>query len=253
MTYGLSRRSGLGSDEVSGWLGELLQRSRAENRFEAERERVEELCRLLRGAGFTNQWLEEFTEGRLHSGSIKRWTRGVEVRDTSGKDELMGELMAFVEGGHRVSDLSGYADAKKSIDSVPISFAQCALFVANLLKLDMDLQGFLQLNQELTETGLTAKGIVKTNELRRSLDAKGLKMEVEEEIYKAANRHGDGEGMLKALAATESLRSIMAEAMAQKKESDDYAAKIASQKTELVNLVNETVSFRAMLMSPRHS
>ena len=36
----------------------------------------------------------------------------------------------------------------------------------------------------------------------------------------------------------------MAEAMAQKKESDDYAAKIASQKAELGNLVNETVSYR---------
>ena len=68
---------------------------------------------MLRGAGYTNQWIEDFTEGRLPIGSIKRWTRGVEVGDTSGKDGLMGELRAFVEGGHRVSDLSGYAEAKK--------------------------------------------------------------------------------------------------------------------------------------------
>ena len=234
----------MGADEVSGWLGELLQLSRVENRSEAERKRVEELCRLLRGAGYTNQWLEDFTKGRLPSGSIKRWTRGVEVRDTSGKDELMGELRAFVEAGHRVSDLGGYADAKKTLDGVPMTFAQCVAFVGNLLKLDVDLQGLLQLNQELADTGLTAKGIVKTNELRRSLDGKGIKIEVEEEIYEAANKHGDGEGVLKALAAIESLRSIVAEAVAQKKESDDYAAKIVSQRTELGNLVNETVSYR---------
>jgi hypothetical protein len=81
----------------------------------------------------------------------------VEVRDASGKDELMGELRAFVEGGHKVSDLSAYADARKSIDSVPITFAQCTTFAANLLKLGVDLQGFLDLNKELADTGLTAK------------------------------------------------------------------------------------------------
>ncbi len=216
----------MGADEVRDWLGELLQLSRVENRSEAERERVEELCRLLRGAGYTNQWLENFTGGRLPSGSIKRWTRGVEVRDTSGKDELRGELRAFVGGGHKVSDLSGYADAKKSIGGVPMTFTQCAVFADNLLKLDVDLQGFLRLNQELADTGLTAKSIEKTNELRKSLDAKGLKIEVEEEIYKAANRYGDGEGVLKTLAATESLRSIVTQAITQKKESDDYASKI---------------------------
>jgi hypothetical protein len=209
----------------------------------AERDHVEELCRLLRGAGYTNKWLEDFTKGRLPSGSIKRWTRGVEVRDTSGKDELMGELRAFVEGGHKVSDISAYMDAKRTIDGVPITFAQCATFGANLLKLDIDLQGFLQLNQDLADTGLTATGITRTNELRRSLDAKGLKIEVEEEIYEAANRHGDGEGVLRSLAAIESLRSIVAEAMAQKKESDDYASKIVSQKAEYINLLNETVSY----------
>ena len=234
----------MGADEVSGWLGELLQLSRVAKRSEAERGRVEELCRLLRGAGHTNQWLEEFTEGRLRVGSIKRWTRSVEVGDTSGKDELMSELRAFVEGGHKVSDLSAYDDAKKVINGVPITFAQCAAFAANLAKLEVDIQRFLQLNQELADTGMTAKGIVRTNELRRSLDAKGLKMEVEEEIYKAANRHGGGEGVLKALAATENLRSIVAEVVAKEKVSADYDEKIASQKTEFVNLVNETASYR---------
>jgi hypothetical protein len=234
----------LSADEVSGWLGELLQLSRTKKRSEAERGHVEELCRLLRGVGYTNQWLEDFTEGGLPSGSVKRWTRGVEVSDTSGRDELMGELRAFVEGGHKVSDLVGYADAKKCLDGVPMTFAQCTAFVTNLQKLDVNLEAFQQLSKELADTGLTAKGILKTNELRRSLDGKGLKIEVEEEIYEAANRHGDGEGVLKMIAATESLGSIMAEAMAQKKESDDYAAKIVSQKAELGNLVNETVSYR---------
>ncbi len=53
--------------------------------------------------------------------------------------------------------------------------------------------------------------------------------------------------MLKALAATEDLRLIMALVMAQKKESDDYSKKIVSQKVELGNLVNETVSFRGTM------
>ncbi len=40
----------MGSDEVSGWLGELQRFSKIQNRSEEERGRVEELCRLLRGA-----------------------------------------------------------------------------------------------------------------------------------------------------------------------------------------------------------
>ena len=233
----------MSADEVNGWLGELLGLSKIEKRSKQDGDRVEELCRLLRGAGYTNQWLQDFTEGRLRSGSIKRWTLGVEVRDTSGKDDLMGELRAFVESGHNVSDLDAYVDAKKAIDIVPISFAACATFAANLQKLDVNLIDFLQLNQELADTGLTANGILRTNELRKSLDGKGLRIEVEEDIFKAADRHGGGEGVLKMIAATESLGSILTEVITQKKESDGYAEKIASQKVELSSLEIETVSY----------
>ena len=118
----------MSAEDVSSWLGELLKLSKVEKRSEAERGRLEELCRLLRGVGYTNQWIEEFTEGRLPSGSIKRWTRGVEVKDTSGKDELMSELRAFVDRGYKVSDLGEYADAKKSLDDLPMTFAQCSVF-----------------------------------------------------------------------------------------------------------------------------
>ncbi len=234
----------MSADEVSGWLAELHKLSGTKKRSEAERNRVEELCRSLRGAGYTNQWLEDYTGGRLPSGSIKRWTRGVGVRESSGRDELMGELRAFVEGGHRVSDLGGYRDAKKSLDGVPMTFTQCTAFAANLQKMDVDLTELQQLSQELADTGLNAKGIVKTNELRRSLDDKGLKIEVEEEIYKAANKHGDAEVVLKAIAASESLMSIADEVDAQRRESDDYTLRIASQKNEFSNLVNQTVSYR---------
>ena len=64
-----------------------------------------------------------------------------------------------------------------------MTFAQCTAFVANLRSWMWVLQGFQQLSKELADTGLTAKGILKTNELRKSLDGKGLKIEVEEEIY----------------------------------------------------------------------
>ena len=38
----------MSADEVSVWLCELLQLSKVENRSNAERDSVEELCRLLR-------------------------------------------------------------------------------------------------------------------------------------------------------------------------------------------------------------
>jgi hypothetical protein len=234
----------MNADEVSGWLGELLQLSKVENRSDIEKERVGELCRLLRGAGYASQWLEDFTEGKLRLGNIKRWTKGVEVSDVSGKDELMGELRSFVESGHRVSDLSGYADAKKALESLPMTFVQCAGFVGNLMKLEANPQELLLLSKELAETGLTAKGISRTNVLRKSLDGKGIKIEVEEEIFKAANMHGSGEGVLNAIAATEDLRFIVAQTMDQKKESKRYAEEIVSQKSELNNLIHETISYK---------
>ena len=52
----------MSADEVSVWLGELLQLSGTKKRSEAESKRVEELCQLLRRAGFTNKWLEDYTE-----------------------------------------------------------------------------------------------------------------------------------------------------------------------------------------------
>lgn len=233
----------MSAEDVRGWLGELLQISRVSKRSDEEFERGKEICRGLRSVGYTIQWIEDFTEGRIWSGTIKRWTRGMEVKDTSGRDKLMEELRVFVESGHSVSDLDEYAEAKKTLESVPISFTKCVGLASNLLQLDTDFEGLLKLSGELADTKLNAKGILRTNELRRSLDAKGLTADVEDTLLRAADRHGSGEEVLEIIAAGESLREVVEQVFARKKAYDEFSEKIVSQRSELNNLVDQTRSY----------
>ena len=61
---------------MMSWLGELLESSRVGDRGE----RLQEVCRALRGLGFSNNELSAFSGGVYPMSSINRWTKGVKVR-----------------------------------------------------------------------------------------------------------------------------------------------------------------------------
>jgi hypothetical protein len=113
---------------MTSWLGELLELSRVGDRGE----RLREVCRSLRGLGFSNSELSGFSGGVYPMSSINRWTAGVKVTSSAEKDELMSELRGFVEGGHNVSDIKACKEADSLLRGEGLDFERCIKLAGEL-------------------------------------------------------------------------------------------------------------------------
>ena len=88
-------------------IRELSQLSRASKRDKAQMERAYGLMRNLRELSFTNHELFVIFRRRVAEVSIKRNTRGVEVRDTAEHDQVLEKLTDFADRGYEVADIGG--------------------------------------------------------------------------------------------------------------------------------------------------
>jgi hypothetical protein len=85
-----------------------VQLSLLPRRSHAQSREAKQIFRLLREEGYTNRELETLVDGVWTMRTIKTYTGGVEVRDTSEKDELMVNLRNFIIRGDKPDDLKDY-------------------------------------------------------------------------------------------------------------------------------------------------
>ena len=166
--------------------------------------------RRLRECGFTNHELFVIIRGKISEVSIKRNTRGVEVRDTKEHDEVIELLADYADGGYEVSDIEDYKKSREILDNAKLTF-DCAIFAENLLLLGVDTHGLLKLGEEIAGENLTAKSIRENIELNEDLAGKKITVEVQREIRDAAAKYGDPANILKIVNASGGLRVIASE------------------------------------------
>jgi hypothetical protein len=81
---------------IPSLIRELSQLSRAPKLDQAQMERAYGLMRKMRELGFTNHELSVIFR-KVAEASIKRNTRGVEVRDTAEHDRILKKLIDFAD------------------------------------------------------------------------------------------------------------------------------------------------------------
>jgi hypothetical protein len=110
---------------MMSWLGELLELSKSDDRGD----RVQTVCKALRGLGFSNNELSAFSGGIFPTASINRWTRGVKVTSSEEKDRLMTELRSFVSDGFKVEDIEACKKADELLKDKDLDFEKCIKLV----------------------------------------------------------------------------------------------------------------------------
>jgi hypothetical protein len=161
-------------------------------------ERAYGLMRKLRELDFTNHELFVIFRKKVAEVSIKRNTRGVEVRDTTEHDQILEKLTDFTDMGYEVADIGGYKKSKAVLDEAKygLTFDSCAMLAGNLRILGVDTLGLVKLSDELTGKGLTTKSIRANIDLNDELKAKGITVKIQEEILAAAKSYSDPPSIL---------------------------------------------------------
>jgi hypothetical protein len=138
------------------------------------RDQAINLLRKLREKGFTNNELSEFIDPAWSVNSIKRFTRGVEVKDMTEKNSLMNSLASFAESGNDIQDMEDYLRIRGIIPFPEVSFRQLSSIYDRISGLDMPLEIALEYVKKIYTETRTPEELEKVLVDLHFLKSKGL-------------------------------------------------------------------------------
>jgi hypothetical protein len=119
------------------------------------RAKARQLISELYSVGFTPKEIEELTEARWKSNTISKYCRGLEVKDSSEKNEALALLKEFILNDGSWDELEFYVKTKKNMSSE-----------------DLVLDDLIELKKDIDYHGLDLSTVGSINGLLRKNDTK---------------------------------------------------------------------------------
>jgi len=161
----------------------------------------------LRSYGFTNRELTVLARRRVPEPTIKRWTRGVTVEDTTEHDKIIAMLGDFALGGNTIKDLDEYKTDREEVSGI-LSFKDCVKLAGNLQAIGADIMGLLKLGKELADLNLKVPSINANIALNKELMDVGVTPKIQVELLEASRRFGDPQRVFEALEIYDDIKAL---------------------------------------------
>jgi flagellar biosynthesis chaperone FliJ len=226
---------------MMSWLGEFLELSRVGDRGE----RLQEVCRVLRGLGFSNSELSSFSSGVYPTSSINRWTSGVKVTSSAEKDELMSELRGFVEGGHKVSDIEACKKADSLLRGKGLDFERSIKLAADLESVESTPTDLQCLAVQLRDNDMTVADVKRGVDTQRALGDAGLSADVQQLLLRTANKYKTSERILGVIDAAISVDEVSLRRIQEEEKVKELLEIQMKFEAEIKSLEADTVHLKA--------
>ncbi|MFH8119742.1 MAG: hypothetical protein QXS37_02980 [Candidatus Aenigmatarchaeota archaeon] len=84
--------------------------------------------RSLRSKSFTNEEIEELTEGRWKNSTIKGYTIGIKIKDAKAKESLVSMLNKLVYLGLSLDDIKSFLEKEEALRKKHLSLLEVSDF-----------------------------------------------------------------------------------------------------------------------------
>ena len=91
--------------------------------------RAKESMGILREVGFTNQEISDLTKGAWSEPTVKLYSRGSEIKDSSLKQKALNLLIEFIDTGLSLSDIQYALSMSRDLDSKGLDIQGVSLFL----------------------------------------------------------------------------------------------------------------------------
>jgi predicted nucleic acid-binding Zn-ribbon protein len=208
--------------------------------------RAKELMKTLRTAGYTNQEVSDLTSGAWTEPTIKQYTRGVEVVDSSAKRSEISLMSEMVRVNLSFEDIKFALSLKSDLESKGLNLNYVSQFLAGAAKVGLTVGPLVLLSQDLSKimpdpTIDNLADVVVSNDMLKKLGVGPLELK---NFCNMAKKHGGMNGMLNSINAFESLKAIQDEAIKVSGEKEQVQKKIDGLKSDIKELEHEKEAFR---------
>ena len=137
-------------------------------------DRVKELMRKLREAGFTNLEVSELTGHAWSEPTVKLYTRGITVRDPVPKQKAIELLADLAARGMTLEQVQQAILMKRDLEAKELSIDDVSRFLNEIRKANADLKGILTMYGQLISSGIGVQQLAPLLSYRSKLEAIGI-------------------------------------------------------------------------------
>ena len=155
--------------------------------------------RVLREFGFSNRDIEVLVDGRWKEPTIKRYTRGVKVMDTSERDHLLQVLSILISKNLTIKNVEDTLNTEKLLSAQGLKLELLLNFYSLIMKQKIDVAKMMDLNERLTTSGKSIDNLLNSHVYLSKLELLGITEEIIRKIINETEKFGDLSNFLKGI------------------------------------------------------
>ena len=169
-------------------------------RSNGELNRAKELMIILRKKGYTNNDISELSGRAWSENTVKLYTRGTDIVDSTSKDEAIKIISEMVKRGLTLNEVSKAVSLKDYLDRENLSLEDIVSLLQDLKKSSgLSLNDIIQLHKNIKVEGLSLKQLKELFISKSALEKAGFTIEILKHIHQALSTFGDANLVIKAI------------------------------------------------------
>jgi hypothetical protein len=168
-------------------------------RNNGELNRAKELMITLRKKGYTNNDISKLSSGAWSENTVKLYTRGTDIVDSTSKDEAVKIISEMVKSGLTLNEVSEAVSLKDYLDAENMSLEDIVSLLQDLKSSGLSLNDIIQLNRSIKVEGLSLKQLIELFMYKSDLEKAGFTVEVLKQLRPALISFGDANLVIKAI------------------------------------------------------
>jgi predicted nucleic acid-binding Zn-ribbon protein len=175
--------------------------------------KAKQLMGTLREAGYTNQQVSELTNEAWTEPTIKLYTRGIEVKDSSVKQNEVKLISEMIRKGLNFEDVQFALSLKTDLDSRGLDFKAVSSLLEGAARVGLSLNPLIMLFQDIGEIlpKPSINDLTNIITYRDELKTLGIGTSELRNLAETSRKYGGITGMLQAISTFEDLKSIQDE------------------------------------------
>jgi predicted nucleic acid-binding Zn-ribbon protein len=212
-------------------------------------ENAKRFMATLREAGYTNQEISDLTKGAWSEATVKLYSRGTDVKDSTIKHTALNLLSELVSRGLTMNDVQSVLSLKRDLDSAGLKIEDLSLLLGEATRVGIDIKPLVQLFQDVRESLPEASidDLANIIAYKTELVRLGIGTPELQNIVNALRNYGEPSKILVAISTFGSIKSIEEKIDKLSAEKDGLDAKVSSLRSEIEHLENKKATLQSSL------
>jgi hypothetical protein len=168
-------------------------------RSSVELNRAKELMITLRQKGYTNNDISIMSGGGWSENTVKLYTRGTDIVDSTSKDEAIKVISEMVKSGLTLHKVNEAVSLKDYLDAEKMSLEDIVSLLQDLKSSGVGLEDIIQLNRSIKVEGLSLKQLIELFMYKSDLEKAGFTVELLKQLRQASISFGDANLVIKGI------------------------------------------------------